>query len=58
MSEEIKNDSVNEEEKLEEVLKIRVNVSDSQRKELVIFKNDVINEKVFEFCKEIILVKN
>ena len=52
MSEEINNDSVNEEEKLEEVLKIRVNVSDNQCKELVIFKNDDINEKVLEFCKE------
>ena len=50
MAEEINNDSVNEEEKLEEVLKIRVNVSDSQCKELVLCKNDNVSEKVIEFC--------
>ena len=52
MSEEINNDSINEEEKIEELLKIRVNVSDSQCKELVICKNDDINEKVVEFCQD------
>ena len=52
IAEEINNDSVNEEEKKEEVLKIRVNVSDKQCKELVICKDDDINEKIVEFCKD------
>ena len=52
IEEEINNDSVNEEDVKEEVLKIRVNVSDNQYKELVIFKDDDINEKVVEFCKD------
>ena len=52
IAEEISNDSVNEEEKPEEILKIRVNVSDSQSKELILCKNDDINEKVLEFCKD------
>ena len=51
IAEEINNDSVNEEEK-EEVLKIRVNVTDNQCKELVICKGDDINEKIVEFCKD------
>ena len=50
IAEEINNDSVNEEEKKEELLKIRVNISDTQCKELVICKNDDISEKVKEFC--------
>ena len=52
MSEEINNEYPNEEEKLEEVLKIKVNVSDNECKELVIYKNDVISERVLEFCKD------
>ena len=51
IAEEISNDSANEEEKPEEVLKIRVNVSDNQCKELILCKNDDVNEKVLEFCK-------
>ena len=51
MAEEFYNDSVNEEEKKEEILKIRVNVSDTESKELVICKNEDINERVKEFCK-------
>ena len=51
IAEEVNNDSVNEEEKKEELLKIRVNISDTQCKELVICKNDDISEKVKEFCK-------
>ena len=49
-SEEINNDSVNNEEEKKEVLKIRVNLSDTQCKELVICTNDDISEKVKEFC--------
>jgi hypothetical protein len=52
IAEEINNDSINEEEKKEEILKIRVNVSDTQCKELVLCKNDDISEKVKEFCKD------
>ena len=52
IAEEINNDSVNEEEVKEEVLKIRVNVSDNQCKELVICKDDDINEKIIDFCKD------
>ena len=52
IAEEINNDSCNDEEKEEEVLKIRVNVSDNQYKELVLCKNDDIREKVIEFCKD------
>jgi hypothetical protein len=52
IAEEISNDSVNDEEKPEEVLKIKINVSDSQSKELILCKNDDVNEKVLEFCKD------
>ena len=52
MSEETNNEYISEEEKMEEVLKIKVNVSDSECKELVIYKNDVISERVLEFCKD------
>ena len=58
IAEEIKNDSVNEEEKNEEVLKIRVNISDTQCTELVLCKNDDISEKVLEFCKNNNISKN
>ena len=51
IAEETNNDSVNEEEKVEEVLRIRVNVSDNQCKELVLCKNDDIRETIVEFCK-------
>ena len=37
---------------MEEWLKIKVNVNESQSKELVLCKNDDINEKVVEFCKD------
>ena len=40
------------EEKKEELLKIRVNVSDTQCKELVICQNDDINERVEKFCND------
>ena len=50
IAEELNNDSVNDEEKKEEILQIRVNVSDNQCKELVICKNDDISEKVKDFC--------
>ena len=50
--EEIVNDSVNEEVKKEEVLKIRVNVNENETKELILYVNDDINEKVEDFCKE------
>ncbi len=36
---------------MEEWLKIKANVNESQSKELVLCKNDDINEKVLEFCK-------
>lgn len=52
IEEEINNDSVNEEEKKEEILKIKINVRDNQCKELVLCKGDNINEKVVEFCKD------
>ena len=51
MAEEIQNEPVNEEEKNEEVLKIRLNVGDNQCKELVLSKNDDINETILDFCK-------
>ena len=52
IAEEISNDSVNEEEKPEEILKIKINVKDNQCKEFILCKNDDINEKVLEFCKD------
>ena len=52
ISEEINNDSANEEDKKEEILKIRINVSEGDSKELVIFKEDDVRERVEEFCKE------
>ena len=58
IAEEIKSDSVNEEEKNEEVLKIRVNISENQCKELILFKNDDINEKVLDFCKNNTISEN
>ena len=51
-SEETNNDSGYEEEKLEEILKLKVNISDSEYKELVLYKNDDINERVYEFCND------
>ena len=45
------NTNNNKEEKKDELLRIRVNVSDNQYKELVICKNDKIYKKVEEFCK-------
>ena len=55
IAEEIRDESVNEEEKkeevLEELLKIRINVGDGQSEEFVLYKNDNISEKVEEFCK-------
>ena len=43
---------INEEEKKNELLRIRINVSEKQYKELVICKNDDVNKKVIEFCKD------
>ena len=34
------------------MLKIKINVSDNQSKELILCKNDDVNEKVLEFCKD------
>ena len=51
IEEEINNDYANEEEREEEILKIKINISDNQCKELVLCKDDNINEKVVEFCK-------
>ena len=51
IEEEINNDYSNEEEREEEILKIKINISDNQCKELVLCKDDNINEKVVEFCK-------
>ena len=45
------NTNINKDEKKDELLRIRVNVSDNQYKELVICKNDKIYKKVEEFCK-------
>ena len=44
------NDTINEEEKNDELLRIRVNLNENDYKELVICKNDVIYKKVEEFC--------
>ena len=38
--------------KKNELLKIRINVSEKQYKELVICKNDDVNKKVIEFCND------
>ena len=37
---------------MEELLKIRINVGENQCKELILCKNDDINEKILEFCKD------
>ena len=58
IAEEKSNDSVNEEEKPEEILKIRVNLSDNQCKELILCKNDDVNEKVLKFCKDYNISEN
>ena len=50
ISHEIKNDSLNEDEKNEEVLKIMVNIGKKQCK-LVLCKNDDISKKILVFCK-------
>ena len=52
IAEEVTNDSINEEEKMEELLKIRLNVGDNQCKELILCKNDDIKQKILEFCKD------
>ena len=44
------NDTINEEEKNDELLRIRVNLNENDYKELVICKNDVVYKKVEEFC--------
>ena len=44
------NDTINEEEKNDELLRIRVNLNENDYKELIICKNDVIYKKVEEFC--------
>ena len=50
--ESVGNNSFHEEMKKDELLRIRVNVSEKQYKELVICKKDDVNKKVIEFCKE------
>ena len=44
------NDTINEEEKNDELLRIRINLNENDYKELIICKNDVIHKKVEEFC--------
>ena len=51
ISESAESDNINEEENKDELLRIRINLSDSQFLELVINNNDNISEKVEEFCK-------
>ena len=52
IEEGVTNDEINEEEKKDEILRIRVNVSDKQFKELIICKNDEVYKKVVEFCND------
>ena len=52
LDEGMMDDYINEEEKKNELLRIRINVSEKQYKELVICKNDDVNKKVLEFCKD------
>jgi hypothetical protein len=52
IEESVGNNSFHEEMKKDELLRIRVNVSEKQYKELVICKKDDVNKKVIEFCKE------
>ena len=52
ISESPESDNINEEENKDELLKIKINLSDVQSKELVINKNDNVSEKIEEFCKE------
>ena len=46
------NTNNNKEEMKDELLRIRVNVSDNQYKELVICKNDIVYKKVKDFCND------
>ena len=52
LDEGMMDDDINEEEKKNELLRIRINVSEKQYKELVICKNDDVNKKVIEFCND------
>ena len=52
IEESVGNNSFHEEKKKDELLRIRVNVSEKQYKELVICKKDDVNKKVIEFCNE------
>ena len=52
LDEGMMDDYINEEEKKNELLRIRINVSEKQYKELVICKNDDVNKKVIEFCND------
>jgi hypothetical protein len=52
LDEGMMDDYFNDEEKKNELLRIRINVSEKQYKELVICKNDDVNKKVIEFCKD------
>ena len=52
LDEGMMDDYFNEEEKKNELLRIRINVSEKQYKELVICKNDDVNKKVIEFCND------
>ena len=40
------------EEPKEEILRLKVNVGENESKEMVLYKDDDIKEKVIEFCKE------
>ena len=52
IEESVGNNSFHEEKKKDELLRIRVNVSEKQYKELVICKKDDVNKKIVEFCNE------
>ena len=52
LDEGMMDDYFDEEEKKNELLRIRINVNEKQYKELVICKNDDVNKKVVEFCND------
>ena len=50
IEEAVTNDIISEEVKNDEILRIRVNVSEKEYKELIICNNDNVYNKVVEFC--------
>ena len=50
IQEAVTNDIINEEVKNDEFLRIRVNVSEKEYKELIICNNDNVYNKIVEFC--------